>query len=50
VHFKDYPAIDHFVCPEWSHLRPTDAVIFTENLVQIIEKDKGWKFSHKNSL
>jgi hypothetical protein len=50
IHFKDYPAIDHFVCPEWSHLAPKDAVIFTENFVQIMEKDKGWKFSHKSSL
>ncbi len=50
IHFKDYPAIDHFVCPEWSHLKPKDAVVFTENFVQILEKDKGWKFPHKNSL
>ena len=50
IHFKDYPAIDHFICPEWSHLTPKDAIIFTENFVQILEKDKGWKFSHKNSL
>jgi hypothetical protein len=49
IHFKDYPAIDHFICPEWSHLAPKDAVLFTENLVQILEKDKGWKFPHKNS-
>src|SRR6266487_1706331 len=50
IHFKDYPAIDHFICPEWSHLRPADAVVFTENLVQILEKDKSWKFPHKNLL
>lgn len=50
IHFKDYPAIDHFICPEWSHLAPKDAVLFTENLVQILETDKGWKFPHKNNL
>jgi hypothetical protein len=49
VHFKDYPAIDHFVCPEWSHLKPADGIIFTENFVQILEKEKGWGFSHKKS-
>jgi len=50
IHFKDYPAIDHFECPEWSHLKPSDAVVFTENFVQILEKDKGWKFPYKSSL
>jgi hypothetical protein len=49
IHFKDYPAINHFVCPEWSHLRPTDAVIFTENFINILEKDQGWKFPLKRS-
>lgn len=48
VHFKDYPAIDHFICPEWSHLKPADGIVFTENLVRILEQDKGWKFPHKN--
>jgi len=46
IHFKDYTAIDHFKCPEWSHLSQPQAVIFTENFVSILEKDKGWKFSH----
>jgi hypothetical protein len=49
IHFIDYPAIDHFVCPEWSHLKPSDAVIFTENFINILEKDKGWKFPLKRS-
>ena len=44
IHFADYPAIDHFVCPEWSHLSQPDAIKFTENFVAILEKDKGWKF------
>jgi hypothetical protein len=44
IHFKDYPAIDHFICPEWSHLAPKDAIIFTENLVRILQEEKGWKF------
>ena len=43
IHFEDYPAIAHFQCPEFSHLKPSDAIIFTKNLVQIL-KEKGWKF------
>jgi hypothetical protein len=43
IHFKDYPALDHFVCPEWSHLTPKDAVSFTENLIPALE-EKGWRF------
>jgi hypothetical protein len=46
IHFKDYEAIDHFVCPEWSHLKPSDAIIFTENFIPILN-EKGWKFTHK---
>ena len=49
VHFADYPAIDHFVCPEFSHLKPSDAIIYTTNLVDILQKEKGWKFPHKPS-
>lgn len=47
IHFEDYPAIAHFVCPEFSHLKPSDAIIFTTNLVDILQKDKGWVFPHK---
>jgi len=47
IHFKDHPATDHFICPEWSHLAPKDAVIFTENLVRILQEEKGWKFKNK---
>lgn len=44
IHFADYPAIDHFECPEFSHLSPQDAVVFTRHLAEIMEKEKGWKF------
>jgi hypothetical protein len=44
IHFKDYPATDHFQCPEFSHLKQGDAVIWTTNLVDILQKDKGWQF------
>ena len=43
IHFEDYPAIDHFVCPEFSHLSQPDAVIFTKHLIEILANEKGWK-------
>jgi hypothetical protein len=46
IYFTDYPATSHFVCPEWSHLKPADAIIYTRSLVKILE-EKGWKFSPK---
>lgn len=49
VHFADYPALDHFICPEWSHLTPADAVIWTTNLVDILQKEKGWVFPNKSA-
>jgi hypothetical protein len=49
IHFKDYPAIDHFVCPEFSHLAPKDAVTYTQNLVAALE-GKGWHFANKKNI
>ena len=51
IHFLDYPAIDHFVCPEFSHLSLPDAEIFTKYFIEILIKDKGWKLSNpKNQI
>jgi hypothetical protein len=47
IYFTDYPAIAHFTCPEWSHLKPSDGVIYTTVLAKAMQ-DKGWKF--KNTL
>lgn len=44
IYYSDYPDIANFVCPEWSHLAPKDAVTYTENLVRILKEEKGWKF------
>lgn len=49
LHFKDYPALDHFICPEWSHLSPADAILFTKGFIQALQQDKGWKFSPVNA-
>jgi hypothetical protein len=38
IYYSDYPATDHFVCPEWSHLRPSDAVLYTKALIGELPK------------
>lgn len=44
IYFEDYPAIAHFICPEFSHLKQADAIVFTKNIIKILETEKGWKF------
>jgi hypothetical protein len=44
IHFADYPVIDQLICPEYSHLTPKDAVIYTQNLVSILKKEQIWKY------
>lgn len=39
VHFQDYPELQGFWLPEWSHLAARDAVRFTGALYAIIERD-----------
>jgi hypothetical protein len=45
IYFGDYPALAKLQCPEFSHLAQPDAVIYTTNLVNILEKEKGWSFN-----
>ena len=45
LHFADYPAINHFICPEWSHLAPADAILFTKEFIRILQTEKGWTFN-----
>jgi hypothetical protein len=49
IYFEDYAATANFICPEWSHLKPADAVIYTKNLVKILEDEKGWTFLKNSS-
>jgi hypothetical protein len=37
IHFKDYPEPSAFKCPEWSLLTASDAVLFTERIMPILE-------------
>lgn len=38
IYFEDYPALSHFHFPEWSHLSPTGAVVFTKAVYPIIAR------------
>jgi hypothetical protein len=49
IFYKDYPRTAGFTCPEWSHLVPEDAVTYTEELVKILQEEKGWSFAKKIS-
>lgn len=50
VHFEDYPQIAHFTCPEWSHLSPQDAIIFTKEFIKILNQKNWFKPSSTASL
>jgi hypothetical protein len=41
IYFTDYPETSHFVCPEWSHLTPADAIIYTKAFVRELQ-EKEW--------
>ncbi len=41
IHYQDNPVTKVLTCPEWSHLAPKDAVIYTKQLVQSLEQ-RGW--------
>jgi hypothetical protein len=44
-YFADYPSIAHLVCPEWSHLSPKDAIVYTKGLIAILKQQEGWNFT-----
>ncbi len=41
IHFNDYADTKYFICPEWSHLKPTDAVLYTKALIGHL-KEQNW--------
>ncbi len=45
IYFSDYPELAGLTCPDWSHLSPQDAITYTTHLIDILQKEKGWKFS-----
>lgn len=48
VHFEDYPETANFDCPEWSHLSPADAVVYTRHLISILQQDNSHNFLKKS--
>lgn len=42
IYFADYPALNGFHCPEWSHLSPADAIRFTDALLPVVRQKTGW--------
>ncbi len=38
-HFEDYPALNQFFTPEWSHLSTPDAKKYTRELIGILQSD-----------
>jgi hypothetical protein len=46
IHFKDDPETAGLICPEWSHLKPSDAIVYTNALIKALEKE-NW-FTHSN--
>lgn len=43
IYFADYPETANYVCPEWSHLSPKDAISYTRSLIAIMEQKTGCK-------
>ena len=39
IHFEDYPELQGYYMPEWSHLSASEAVRFTQALVPIVERE-----------
>ena len=44
IHFMDYQAMNHFECPEFSHLKLSDAALFTKAFFNELSKQKGFTF------
>ncbi len=49
IHFMDYPAMDHFDCPEFSHLKVSDARLFTKAFFNELCKQKGFTDLQSNN-
>ena len=43
IYFTDYPALASLVCPEFSHLKPSDAVLYTKGMVAALKQQTDWK-------
>ncbi len=43
-HYSDYPETAKMICPEGSHLTPSDAVTYTSQLINLLKKQEGLNF------
>lgn len=50
IHFMDDKATDHYICPEYSHLTPVDAIDYTKHFIRILRDQQGWKFLNMHKL
>jgi hypothetical protein len=46
IHFLDYPETASLICPEWSHLTPEDAIVYTKHFIKQLEEQE-WPFAKK---
>ncbi|WP_284653114.1 hypothetical protein [Flavobacterium terrisoli] len=49
IHFKDYPAMANFDCPEFSHLKLQDAALFTKSFLDELSKQQGFAYLKSNN-
>jgi len=49
IHYEDDPVTANMICPEWSHLSSSDAIIYTQALIRSLQS-KGWKFKNTNTI
>lgn len=49
IHFKDYPELSGFECPDTSHLDALDAPIFTRNLARIVKAEAAGEAYHSSN-
>lgn len=50
IYFLDYPQLTGYICPEDSHLSPTDAIDFTKKFIDILRNEFGWTFPGPGAL
>ncbi|MBD1365793.1 hypothetical protein IDJ77_18395 [Mucilaginibacter sp. ZT4R22] len=43
IYFKDYPTLANLVCPEFSHLTPDGAVVYTNGMIAALKQQTNWK-------
>lgn len=44
IYYTDYPETAYLICPEESHLAPSDGIIYTKSLIRVLKEEKGWDF------